>query len=275
MGSCENPDESLPAERLRNKTEPDPTDRGEGPLGNRFKGRMFFEGPDKANLVKNLQKMLLKWKESTPDIDFDLGDTGENHDGIDGDFGPLTETAVITFQENMTDFEGQSLEKDGLVGPRTADALNRAMVGSLFDCYQTPIELTRDLLLISVTAERLQQGITFDGDSFVGQKQIKVEVHNLAELRKECFVFAQLFDAQFDSPLSNTAYTLTGILSGESVSGVADDEGIVRHELLIDDHYEIAIGNAKELVPVFYMAEKEEISQPNATRIRGLISSVS
>jgi peptidoglycan hydrolase-like protein with peptidoglycan-binding domain len=42
---------------------------------------------------------------------------------IDGDFGPLTETAVKEFQGNFLDFDGNPLKVDGIVGPKTWTAL--------------------------------------------------------------------------------------------------------------------------------------------------------
>ena len=44
---------------------------------------------------------------------YDLGKDGPNKDGIDGEFGPLTENAVEAFQEDM------ELEADGKVGSKT------------------------------------------------------------------------------------------------------------------------------------------------------------
>lgn len=42
---------------------------------------------------------------------------------IDGDFGPLTETAVLSFQADFTDFKGNPLVQDGIAGPKTWTAL--------------------------------------------------------------------------------------------------------------------------------------------------------
>jgi|SRR5215467_37405 len=42
---------------------------------------------------------------------------------IDGDFGPLTETAVKAFQTDFFDFDGNPLKVDGIVGPKTWTAL--------------------------------------------------------------------------------------------------------------------------------------------------------
>jgi peptidoglycan hydrolase-like protein with peptidoglycan-binding domain len=42
---------------------------------------------------------------------------------IDGDFGPLTETAVKAFQTDFTDWQGNPLAVDGVVGTKTWEAL--------------------------------------------------------------------------------------------------------------------------------------------------------
>jgi peptidoglycan hydrolase-like protein with peptidoglycan-binding domain len=42
---------------------------------------------------------------------------------IDGDFGPRTDAAVRAFQGNNSDFEGNPLQVDGIVGPKSWCAL--------------------------------------------------------------------------------------------------------------------------------------------------------
>ena len=116
----------LPSPDLKNKS-----DGGKGPLG-----RPDFCSKD-PELVKQLQKMLVT-------LGYDLGTYGPEKDGMDGSFGKLTETAVNDFQEKNLDWEANQLKVDALVGPRTSDALNRAMVGRWYEHYQTPGELVDD-----------------------------------------------------------------------------------------------------------------------------------
>lgn len=94
-----------------------------------------------AKLMKHLQSMLIA-------LGYDLGTTG-----VDGDFGKLTRNAVIDFQKEKKDWEGKELNEDGLVGPRTADAFNRAMVGKWYDEYTTPKELTNEKRILTVTSK--------------------------------------------------------------------------------------------------------------------------
>jgi murein L,D-transpeptidase YcbB/YkuD len=126
----------LPAEKLCNKyNNPNPI-KGEGALGNETKGKMYYEGKgDKKSLVETLQTMLRDLKK------YDLGSFGPNNDGVDGTFGNSTEDAVKQFQKEHKDWDGNALKVDGLVGPETADALNREMVDIWYDHYQTPVEL--------------------------------------------------------------------------------------------------------------------------------------
>ena len=134
----------LPASDLKNKS-----DGGKGPLG---KQDFCSKDPD---LVKHLQKMLVT-------LGYDLGTYGPDKDGVDGAFGKLTETAVHYFQENNLDWEANQLKVDALVGPRTSDALNRAMVGRWYDHYQTPGELVNDKPYHTVTSEFLTRGLSME-----------------------------------------------------------------------------------------------------------------
>ncbi len=120
----------LPALDLRNRR-----DGGDGPLS---------RGDSRSDLVKHLQRMLSALK-------YDLGDTGPDNDGVDGDFGAKTQSAVEEYQKSHKDWEGKQLLIDGRVGPRTSDALNRTLVGLWYDKHETPTELTETLKLVTVT----------------------------------------------------------------------------------------------------------------------------
>ena len=67
----------------------------------------------KGNDVKQMQKVLKQ-------LGYELGNFGENKDGIDGVFGSVTQAAVRAFQE------ANSLTVDGIVGPETLKALEAA-----------------------------------------------------------------------------------------------------------------------------------------------------
>ncbi len=140
----------LPAAKLCNKNPPFNPVQGEGALGNRFAGKMHYAGSDKEELVKTLQKML---------NELGIRDDDGNPLEVDGDFGSKTEGAVKKFQEENKDWDGEQLSTDGLVGPKTSDALNRAMVGRWYKVYQTDKSLTDDKPIITVTSERLADGI--------------------------------------------------------------------------------------------------------------------
>jgi len=51
------------------------------------------------------------------------GDPRYDPGPIDGDFGPLTDAAVRAFQGDNFDFDGNPLQVDGIVGPKTWCAL--------------------------------------------------------------------------------------------------------------------------------------------------------
>jgi hypothetical protein len=58
---------------------------------------------------------------------YDLGKSGCNHDGVDDDFGPTTESVVRQFQEDNQDWffklYGKKLDKDGIIGYDTITIL--------------------------------------------------------------------------------------------------------------------------------------------------------
>jgi hypothetical protein len=143
-GHSDNPTQ-LPAIDLRNSS-----DGGKGPLGNQYSGKMLYVGEDRAELVTTLQNMLVT-------LGYDVGATG-----VDGKFGNDTEKAVNRFQEEHKDWEGNDLKVDGLVGPKTSDALNRAMVSVWYAQYQTPVELTTDYALLTATAEALTNPVSVE-----------------------------------------------------------------------------------------------------------------
>jgi peptidoglycan hydrolase-like protein with peptidoglycan-binding domain len=84
-------------------------------------------------------------------LKYDLGDTGSDKDGVDGDFGVKTQVAVEDYQKSYKDWGGKQLLIDGRVGPMTSDALNRTLVGYWYDKHETPTELTESLKLVTVT----------------------------------------------------------------------------------------------------------------------------
>lgn len=131
----------LPVLDLRNVP-----DGGKGPL---------VRGDGRKELVKHLQKMLIA-------IGYDLGEFGPDKDGVDGVFGELTEKAVRKFQSENKDWEQNDLKVDNKVGPRTSDALNRAMVNQWYDNYQTPIELIPGLVLLTATVKALKDKVAVE-----------------------------------------------------------------------------------------------------------------
>jgi hypothetical protein len=88
---------------------------------------------DKRNsdLVRHLQKMLLELGYLVNPQD----PPSRMLDGVDGVFGTATKTAVQQFQTDHTDWDMQALPSSGQVDEKTADALNRAMVGIWYPVY--------------------------------------------------------------------------------------------------------------------------------------------
>lgn len=157
-GETESVLKPLPAEKLCNKWGEGNPINGDGPLGNKNKEKMHYIGDDKEELVKTVQMMLKT-------LGYDLGTSGPDENGIDGYFGDTTEEYVIDFQRKNKDWDGEALKEEGVVGPRTADALNRAMVGEQYeklkwyDHYPTPKELVEGKPYHTVTSDYLVKSL--------------------------------------------------------------------------------------------------------------------
>ncbi len=149
---------TLPAPQLCNRNPPYNPIQGDGPLS---------RGDGRTDLVRHTQQMLVT-------LGYDLGSTGENRDGVDGNFGDRTDRAVRDFQGKNEDWGGDPLNVDGLVGPETSDALNRAMVGIWYDHYQTPLELTSDFELLTTIAEALKNPVPADIGTDKGKLRVFV-----------------------------------------------------------------------------------------------------
>jgi len=184
MGDDQNNFDPLPVLELRNRS-----DRGQGPLA---------KGDSRKSLVENLQKMLLY-------LGYDLGTFG-----VDGEFGDVTENAVNKFQKEHRDWKGNPLKKDGLVGPKTGDALNRAFVGILYDRYETPKELDDKFFCITSTSGECKKGIEKDlgnikeGKLIIGGKE-KLIIHLIDTLNqpiKRAKFRVELGEQKFDGETS-------------------------------------------------------------------------
>jgi peptidoglycan hydrolase-like protein with peptidoglycan-binding domain len=250
--------EQLPVLDLCNRNNPNPI-QGHGPLGNvsSTPSRMSYDNAkgDMLELVELVQNML-------SELAYDLGSSA-----VDGIFGNETESATKNFQKEHNDFEGKPLKKDGLIGPETSDALNRAMVGRWYPEYVTPKELTQNFLFVTVTENKLIKSIRLSLD---GLKKAKVALmpEVLGEL---CCVYAQLYDDPMTQVLANTKYTLRGLQSGKVITGTTDEKGILHHEYIPEDNYELDTCGKQELVDVHYMSEKEKYDEePWLIRLKGV-----
>lgn len=114
-------------------------DGGEGPIR---------KGDGRKEHVKSVQQMLNA-------LDFYLGETGEDKDGVDGDFGKKTKNAVLSFQSlSVSDKKGEPLAVDGLVGPETIRSLACECVREGIIKYYISIETKEDQKELVYTANR-------------------------------------------------------------------------------------------------------------------------
>jgi hypothetical protein len=77
-----------------------------------IKGTQTIKKGDKGELVRKIQNMLIS-------IGFELGNSGKNKNGVDGDFGETTENAIKEFQKL------NSLKETGVIDKLTATQLNK------------------------------------------------------------------------------------------------------------------------------------------------------
>ena len=85
-----------------------------------------------------------------------------------------------------------------------------------------------------------------------------------------CFVFLKLFDGAFEAELANKAYTLRGLQRNTSIQGKTNGDGVLRHEQLPDDHYELECEGRTEIVEPFYMSDMPVDDVPWSLRMRGV-----
>jgi hypothetical protein len=86
-----------------------------------------------------------------------------------------------------------------------------------------------------------------------------------------CFVYAQLYDDSATHVLAETKYSLHGIETGKIITGTTDEQGMLRHDSIPDDHYELESCGNIEIVEVYYMSEKGEYgTTPWILRMRGV-----
>lgn len=82
-----------------------------------------------------------------------------------GEFGESTEKALKAFQESNKDWKGEKLEANGQVDARTADAINRLVVGLRYGSYTTPKQLTKGTVRLTSTLDSLHEQVSIDPTS--------------------------------------------------------------------------------------------------------------
>jgi len=207
--------EPLPAEKLCNAWGEGNPILGNGPLCNEEARHIYYQGNDKKKLVVTLQKMLRT-------LGYDLGTSGPDNDGVDGDFGDKTEENVIDFQSKSKDWDGEQLNEEGLVGPRTSDALNRAMVGKWYDHYQTQEKLVEGKPYHTVTPDFLANGLLIiPGKAKEGKVFL---VGKIGETYEEDPITILLLDS-FARPISCAPYKMN--IEGRIKTGQANEDGLL------------------------------------------------
>jgi predicted chitinase len=137
--------------------------------------RRLNEESSREKKVKKIQKFLI----SKP-YEYDLGDYGENEDGVDGKYGTLTKKAVEKFQRKKG-FEEEEI--DGLVGPDTA----AAMGGDIEPVFKKKSEMSKS---DETEKEDGKEDETEKEDDYSGLKGGKVKlVGNFSQEQKNNIKF--------------------------------------------------------------------------------------
>jgi len=88
-----------------------------------------------------------------------------------------------------------------------------------------------------------------------------------------CYVFLRLFEDGFERSLGGRPYELRGLQRPTKIRGITDGDGVLRHEQLPDDHYELECLGKTESVEPFYMSDMKPDDEPWFLRMRGLDAS--
>jgi hypothetical protein len=84
-----------------------------------------------------------------------------------------------------------------------------------------------------------------------------------------CYLYVQVMTDEMNGVFANTPYTIKGEHTGFTLKGTTDDEGILRHERVPDDHYEITCkGQTEPLELLFERYRSFHEERPWALRLR-------
>ena len=132
-----------------------------------------MEGADVAELQKALKKLGYK----------KLGTSGDNKDGVDGDFGDRTEMALEQFQRD------HNLDDDGEYGPLSHEAMLKALA-----VVYKPVEAPRFVTIVDgdcyartapvVTSDN-KLGVAYEGDKMPYQGQTAENGWHLVEFKNQ------------------------------------------------------------------------------------------
>jgi len=206
---------------------------GKGALGNSSTGHMYYSDTgNREAMVKKVQTMLSV-------LGYTVGSAG-----ADGKFGSDTEKAVKKFQEEHEDWGGEKLNVDGLVGPKTADALNRKMVAAgWYKFHQTETSLTRTFSLLTIQAEALKSPVSLDVNGVKKGKVVIVDYIPSNLLHISFILYAE----KDRRPLANCSYKL--YLSHGVVEGTTDKDGLIDHDQIKAGDYLLEVAGSRTYIP--------------------------
>lgn len=108
-----------------------------------------------------------------------------------------------------------------------------------------------------------------DKQTFVSRTSRGLRHKNTLTPRGICLVYVQLRDDSTEQILANTDYVVRGLRRGTRIAGSTDENGVLRHEYLRDDHYELESNGLTEPIETYYMSEMEDYAgEPWILRLR-------
>lgn len=250
-------------------------------------------GNSSAGLVRTYMGLLAAAGPAMSKTDFLAQGAGADRKGdFQGcsEFNPL----VVFSQEKQAAFDSAKAKNDGpgMDERNAANAPNRRVLGFLFrkgtrvDPAKWPCPRAADGIAgckarfwadgearRSTHLPGADRSFDTTGDTFACRFYQRVSTgapcHSVSG--DDCYVYLKLFDDTFENVLAGVEYHLRGQTRGVDITATTNDEGIVLHSNLPDDHYVLESGESSEVVEVFYRLDQQlHDGQPWHLRLRGL-----
>ena len=114
-----------------------------------------------------------------------------------------------------------------------------------------------------------------NGVMTIARQTVRSVSFNVLNSSGPCFVWIRLVDNRAQHPYADTTYTLRGVRSGFTVEGRTDADGLLRHDLLPVDEYDLDVRGVTEPLETYFLEDEKEhhpepwiLALPRSTRVR-------